>query len=525
MKNSESLQLVKEQLKIKSIELRKVEENNSTVNKKIKTLITENQEEVKKLKSDIVKKDTEIQQREKEIRNSSDRLKEAQELAKNQVKEAQELAKSQAPATGIDPKIIEKIKELKVHTEKLKKKLESEQNFNKRFEKEKTILLKEVKRLKKEEGKTGELNKRVEQYKKELANAESSTNEVDESLQQLIKEKDALIKKLKTVIKKDMDATDLPEAIKKDERFEGMKPIGILVILDEDIVGMEKERRKAKKRFEMLKETNEELESKVNLLSEEKAAGSATGERKEEARSAAVQEFGGGLEAFLLTYADMITLLLVIFVMMYTASNLDEEKFAEAMSSFQEKIVKIESVNVRLTQDELQMLNKLRELVKDNIDPNALIAGDTKTITFQIPSSDLFAPGTAILEEGAGTLIVETIEDEIRDGVKQVIVDGHTDNVPTKTAMFPSNWELSAARASSVARFIIKKMRFEAKLLVVSGYGEYRPMKPNTNDENRASNRRVEIKVVKDKTVAAAQAAKKKAQELKAANEAAGYDN
>jgi chemotaxis protein MotB len=210
---------------------------------------------------------------------------------------------------------------------------------------------------------------------------------------------------------------------------------------------------------------------------------------------------------------------------MYTASNLDEEKFAEAMSSFQEKIVKIESVNVRLTQDELQMLNKLRELVKDNIDPNALIAGDTKTITFKIPSSDLFAPGTAILEKGAGTLILETIEDEIRDGVKQVIVDGHTDNVPTKTAMFPSNWELSAARASSVARFIIKKMRFEAKLLVVSGYGEHRPMKPNTNDENRASNRRVEIKVVKDKTVAAAQAAKKKAQELKAANEAAGYEN
>ena len=513
MKNSESLQLVKEQLKIKSIELRKVEENNSTVNKKIKTLITENQEEVKKLKSDIVKKDTEIQQREKEVRNSSDRL-----------KEAQELAKSQAPATGIDPKIIEKIKELKVHTEKLKIKLESEQNFNKRFAKEKSVLLKEVKRLKKEEGKTDELNKRVEQYKKELANAESSTNEVDESLKKSIEEKDALIKKLKTVIKKDMDATDLPEAIKKDERFEGMKPIGILVILNEDIGVMQKERRKAKKRFEMLKETNEELESKVNLLSEEKASGGG-GERMEEARSAAVDEFGGGLEAFLLTYADMITLLLVIFVMMYTASNLDEEKFAEAMSSFQEKIVKIESVNVRLTQDELQMLNKLRELVKDNIDPNALIAGDTKTITFQIPSSDLFGPGTAILEEGAGKLILETIEEEMRDGVKQVIVDGHTDNVPTKTAMFPSNWELSSARASSVAQYIVKQMGFNPKFVVVSGYGEHRPMKPNTSDENRASNRRVEVKVVKDKNVAAAQAAKKKAQELKAANEAAGYSN
>jgi len=514
MKNSESLQLVKEQLKIKSIELRKVEENNSTVNKKIKSLITENQEEVKKLKFSIVKKDTDIQQKEKEIRSSSERLKEAQELAKNQ-----------APAAGIDPKVVEKIKELKIHTEKLKKKLEGEQNFNKKFEKEKSVLLKEVKRLKKEEGKTDELYKRLDQYKKELANAESSTNEIDESLQKSIEEKDALIKKLKVAIKKDMKATDVPEKIKKDERFEGMKPVEIIVVLDEDIVKMEKERRKAKKRFEMIKDTNEELESKINLLSEEKAAGGATGERQEEARSAAVQEFGGGLEAFLLTYADMITLLLVIFVMMYTASNIDEEKFAEAMSSFQEKIVKIESVNVRLSQDELKMLEKLRELVKDNIDPNALIAGDTRTILFQIPSSDLFEPGGATLAEGAGNLILETIEEEMRDGVKQVIIDGHTDNVPTKTAVYPSNWELSAARASSVARFIIKKMRFNAKFLVVSGYGEHRPMKPNTTDDNRASNRRVEIKVVKDKNVAAAQAAKKKAQELKAANEAAGFSN
>ena len=514
MKNSESLQLVKEQLKIKSIELRKVEENNSTVNKKIKSLITENQEEVKKLKFAIVKKDTDIQQKEKEVRSSSERLKEAQELAKNQ-----------APAAGIDPKVVEKIKELKIYTEKLKKKLEGEQNFNKKFEKEKSVLLKEVKRLKKEEGKTDELYKRLDQYKKELANAESSTNEIDESLQKSIEEKDALIKKLKVAIKKDMKATDVPEKIKKDERFEGMKPVEIIVVLDEDIVKMEKERRKAKKRFEMIKDTNEELESKINLLSEEKAAGGAAGEKKEEARSAAVQEFGGGLEAFLLTYADMITLLLVIFVMMYTASNLDEEKFAEAMSSFQEKIVKIESVNVRLTQDELKMLEKLRELVKDNIDPNALIAGDTRTILFQIPSSDLFEPGGAALAEGAGNLILETIEDEMRDGVKQVIIDGHTDNVPTKTAIYPSNWELSAARASSVARFIIKKMRFNAKFLVVSGYGEHRPMKPNTTDDNRASNRRVEIKVVKDKNVAAAQAAKKKAQELEAANRAAGYSN
>jgi len=124
MKNSESIQLVKEQLKIKTIELRKITEDNTTINKKIKTLLKDNQDEVKKLKASIGKKDAEILQREKEIRTASDRL-----------KQTQELAKEQAPAAGIDPKIVEKIKELKVHTEKLKKKIASEQDFNKKFEK------------------------------------------------------------------------------------------------------------------------------------------------------------------------------------------------------------------------------------------------------------------------------------------------------------------------------------------------------------------------------------------------------
>ena len=498
MKNSESIQLVKEQLQIKSIELRKIAENNTTINNKIKTLITENQDEVTKLKTTISKKDEEIQQREKIIRTTSDNLKKVQESAKEQV-----------PSQVIDPKIIEKIKALKIHTDKLNKKIKSEQEFNKKFEKEKSILLKEIKRLKKDEGKTDELFKRVEQYKKKLADAENSTNEVDESLQKLIKEKDLLIKKLKVTISKSNKDVGIPEELLKIERFEGMKPVEIMLALKEDVAKMEKDRKKVKKRFESLKEDNETLEMKLNAaLADSESGGS--GEINSEARSAASDEFGGGLEAFLLTYADMITLLLVIFVMMYTASNIDQEKFAEAMSSFQDKVMKVTSVNVRLSQEEMGMLKKIRELVKDNIDPNSLVRGDTKTILFKIPSSDLFGPGSAKLVEGASKLILTTIQDEMKDGVKQVIIDGHTDNVPTKTAIYPSNWELSSARASSVARFIIEKMRYPAKLLVVSGYGSERPVKPNSSDDNRAANRRVEIKIMKDKDVAAAEDAKRK---------------
>ena len=253
MKNSESIQLVKEQLQIKSVELRKVAENNTTINNKIRTLITENQDEVKKLKTTISKKDEEIQQREKIIRTTSDQLKQVQESAKEQI-----------PSQVIDPKIIEKIKALKVHTDKLNKKIKSEQEFNKKFEKEKSILLKEVKRLKKDEGKTDELFKRVEQYKKKLTDAENSTNEVDESLQKLIKEKDILIKKLTVTISKSNKDVGIPEELLKNERFEGMKPVEIMLALKEDVAKMEKDRKKVKKRFEALKEDNETLEMKLN---------------------------------------------------------------------------------------------------------------------------------------------------------------------------------------------------------------------------------------------------------------------
>lgn len=511
MKNSESVQLVKEQLKIKSLELRKVTENNVTINNKIKTLITDNKEEVKKLKTVIIKKDTEILQGQKEVQAASARIKLVEETAKKQV---------QSEGKGVDPNIIKKVKELKEHTDKLKKKINTDKVFVDKFQKEKGVLLKELKRLKKDENKVGDLHIQIETYKRDLAKAQSSTSEVNESTQELIKKKDKLIKKLRSITAKGMEAAGIAE----DERFKDMTPPEVIMLLNEDVKKLSKEAKKAKNRMAMLKETNEEIEMKLNLALEEKERGATQGGIKNEARSASTEEFGGGLEAFLLTYADMITLLLVIFVMMYTASNLDEEKFAEAMSSFQEKIVRIESVNVRLSKDELSMLNKLRELVKDNIDPDALIAGNTRTMVFQIPSSDLFSPGSATLKEGAGQLIVETIEEEMQDAVKQVIVDGHTDNVPTKTAKFPSNWELSSARAGVVARYIIKQMRYDPKFVVVSGYGEHRPMKPNTSDDNRASNRRVEIKIVKNKDVAAALKLKKMAERDAAEAKARGFD-
>jgi chemotaxis protein MotB len=76
-------------------------------------------------------------------------------------------------------------------------------------------------------------------------------------------------------------------------------------------------------------------------------------------------------------------------------------------------------------------------------------------------------------------------------------IEGHTDNDPISTPLFPSNWELSSARATNVLRFLIEKTKLKAENLSAVGYGEFHPLLPNTSKENKAKNRRVDIVILK----------------------------
>jgi chemotaxis protein MotB len=75
----------------------------------------------------------------------------------------------------------------------------------------------------------------------------------------------------------------------------------------------------------------------------------------------------------------------------------------------------------------------------------------------------------------------------------QIRVEGHTDDLPIRSYKFPSNWELSSSRALNVVKFMASDGRIEPSRLSAIGYGEYRPLVPNTSDENRKMNRRIEI--------------------------------
>ena len=490
----ESLQLVKEQLKIKTIELRKSNEEKVQVINKIKDLITINQGEQKKLKEVIKKTEEDVDVQKSEVEMARRAKRSGEEAAKKEKEEINKL---------LEAKVEEKMKDKMM---KLAKQFEKEKGVNKKFGRERGVLMKELSRLRMDTGSADNLKKKIEGLKADLVKAKKTTMSSGAITEDVAKEKDALIKKYEDMFSGGMDAGE-----------DGMLPSEIIRELKEEVEDLEKESQRMLVDMEMLKDSNAEMDMKIGILEDEKQHGGGSEGGAVEGRAAAAQEFSGGLEGFLITYSDMITLILVVFVLMYSVSKMDENKFAEALSSFQSKRMRIESVNVRLNKKEMKMLERVRALVKDNVDVESIARSDTRTIVHQLPTSDLFAPGNAFFRAGAEGLIISTIQEDMKEGVKQVFVDGHTDNVPMKSAKFPSNWELSAARASKVARFIIEKMRFPPERIVVAGYGEFRPIVANTTDDARATNRRVEIKILKAMEVAKdeAQKAKKKATDEK----------
>ncbi len=108
----------------------------------------------------------------------------------------------------------------------------------------------------------------------------------------------------------------------------------------------------------------------------------------------------------------------------------------------------------------------------------------------------LFDTGQAELSEYSRSSL-EKIAVQIREIPYMINVVGHTDNIPMHSEKYATNWELSVARASTVARFLVEQMGMNPQQFVVSGYSSYRPIKPNTNAPNRAVNRRVEIIISK----------------------------
>ena len=201
---------------------------------------------------------------------------------------------------------------------------------------------------------------------------------------------------------------------------------------------------------------------------------------------------------FYQSWGDLVALLLVFFVFLFSMSTLDVSKFKEMTSTISnifslqekeemmEKYLEEERILKQLLAD-LQgyvMANSLSDDVSAKIDDHTIVMDLGSNLLFQLGSADLKLEAEGVLR--AFTEYFKQISNA------KIVVEGHTDDIPIKKKEFPSNWELSAGRAASVVRFLAKYGIKEENCYII-GYNQYKPLVPNDSVENRAKNRRVRI--------------------------------
>ncbi|GAB3065438.1 flagellar motor protein MotS [Virgibacillus ainsalahensis] len=246
-----------------------------------------------------------------------------------------------------------------------------------------------------------------------------------------------------------------------------------------------------------------------------------------------------GAPKWMVTYSDMVTLILVFFILLFSMSQIDQIKFDAVSDSFQNRMIfdfqpspvpmenPTENTSDRESgelsnefetptdlpdrndrddsaqqEDSLDaLMQNVERYLNENDLNNVITASRTKRgVILVLQESILFHSGEAnILESGEPFLNrIGTLLNDIPNDIR---VEGHTDSKPMLSYRYPSNWELSGARASSVVRYLVEKNDVYQERFSIVGYGETEPLVPNTNPDNMSKNRRVEIIIMEDVSI------------------------
>jgi chemotaxis protein MotB len=220
-------------------------------------------------------------------------------------------------------------------------------------------------------------------------------------------------------------------------------------------------------------------------------------------------------ERWLLTYADLITLLMVFFVVLYSMSSADTTKFKLVSASLQQAFnlevlqgsaaaginegnpLPASPADTMISPSDVPQVAQIRNKVLAAIDgatqvPDVTVTVDREGVVIRLSGSYLFDSGRAELKPNS-LVVLDAIATVIRPLENEVRIDGHTDSMPIDSPRYPTNWELSSARALAVTRYFSETDDIRAGRLIAAGFGEFRPLVPNDTRDNRAQNRRVEI--------------------------------
>lgn len=199
-----------------------------------------------------------------------------------------------------------------------------------------------------------------------------------------------------------------------------------------------------------------------------------------------------GSDSWMMSYSDLMTLLFAFFVLLFALSEFDPVRMQIVTQSLQKSIGGAQ-VEPRITLSQIQ--NDLEQIVStEGLENTVSVNRDKHGVSLSLRGSSFFRSGSAkLLPRAEGFLAV--ITKQIGKVPYQIAVEGHTDDLPISSDIYPSNWELSSARAAMVVRFFIDGGLPASRFRAV-GYADTHPADPNVNNKTadaRARNRRVVI--------------------------------
>jgi chemotaxis protein MotB len=224
-------------------------------------------------------------------------------------------------------------------------------------------------------------------------------------------------------------------------------------------------------------------------------------------------------ERWLVSYADFITLLFAFFVVMFASSQVNKKKVGGLAAYFEAYIKDGNARAAQVLRDhpgsaeaatdskpsaELATMGELApvreqlsaELAKEIAEGKVALSIQPRGLVLSLRESALFPPGQDMFNPEAVPLLSKVAEALRKLPDQPVRLEGHTDNVPIETERFPSNWELSAARANAVLELLCGRLELDPRRFAVAGYADYHPVADNSTSEGRGHNRRVDIVVL-----------------------------
>lgn len=231
------------------------------------------------------------------------------------------------------------------------------------------------------------------------------------------------------------------------------------------------------------------------------------------------EEQKAGAPEWLATYGDMMTLLLVFFVLLFSMSTVDSQKYKAVVQSLSGSLGMLDS-GTTVSMEPLinnfpsdnptdspseyaeftEMQEELQNLLEENnLKGNIKLELNERGLTIRFLDNVLFDSGKADLTPVAKQ-IIDNISVILLQSNKKIAVEGHTDNVPISTYKYPSNWELSTARAVNVVKYMIDDKQIDPVRLSAAGYADQHPISDNSTAEGRESNRRVDMVILRSES-------------------------